>query len=532
MDSLNLRSCLLPVCLSVSFALSGPSCIAIEGPGDQQLLPTLRSEIDQGSQKPAPSETKPLINRPEIGPFVKGQAIYLCPYQDPRAPAKPLTLYAAVTFAEENYPKILQAQAEVQATQKQVTVQKIKEYNPYSLMSYQQVVATHNKLTQILFSSPVLPPNPGPGLDSVRMNPQFFSGAGFIIDWAPIDFGLHKARIQESKAEWKLAQASYAVTQLDVAVQAASTFLIAAVMQEQVKAAEANVKRFQDFSRVVHSLVDAELRPAADASLADAQLANAQNDLIRAHLQAELAVAEFANYVGLGGQKVSIDPGEIAVVSEPPDLQSMPPSFETHPFALQGRASILTQVTQKRVLDKEYYPVFRWLGGMNFRGSNLNIRGRQQSANANGFGPAVPNWNVGLIVDFPFMDILRIQAEKKVVQERIDGERHAYNLILQNLRTQDVQARARVNAAVELAANMPVQVAAALKASRQAQARYEAGLGTVAQVAEANQVLADSRVKEVVAKVGVWQALLAVAAVHGELKPFLDEAIRLEQRNP
>lgn len=462
---------------------------------------------------------------------MQGQAIYLRPYDESQAPAQPFTLLAAVNYAARNYPRILQARAQVQAAKQDVSLQKVKEYNPYSLMSYQQVAASRNKLTQLIFSSPVLPPNPGPGLGSVSMEPHFFSGSGFIVDWAPIDFGLHKARIQESKASWQLAQANYAVTQLDVAVQSASTFLTAVVMHEQVKAAVANVERFQDFSRIVHSMVNADLRPGADASLADAQLANARNDLIRARLQEDLAAAEFAYALGLGGQKVTIDASDITTMSEPANRQAKTPAFETHPLALQGKAEILTQASHKRVLDKQYYPVFRWLGGMNFRGSSLNVRAREQSATAGGFAPGVPNWNVGLIVDFPFLDIIRIQAEKKVVLERIAAERHGYNLILQNLKTQDVQARARVEAAAQLAANMPVQVQAALTASRQAQARYEAGLGTVAQVAEANQVLADSRVKEAVAKIGVWQALLAVAAVHGNLEPFIAEAARLESRN-
>lgn len=529
MDSAKLRIFLAFLYFVISFTLSSPTALSAVDPDSKQLLPPLNTQKRQEFQRPI--ESKPLISRPAVQPFAKGQAVYLHPYQESQAPSKPFTLYGAAVFAEHNYPKILQAQADVRAAQHQVTVQKVKEYNPSALMEYQQVVATHNKLTQILFQGPVFPQSPGPGVDSVSMNPRFFSSTGFIVDWAPIDFGLHKARIQESKAYWKLAQANYAVTQLDVAIQACSTFLLAIVTQEQVKATEANVQRFQDFSRVVHSLVDAELKPAADASLADAQLANAQNDLIRTRLQFELALADFAFSLGLGGQKVSLDPTGIATIAEPPDLQTMPPSFELHPFALQGRSTILTQVTRKRVLDKEYYPVFRWLGGMNFRGSSLNLEARDQSATASGFAPGVPNWNVGLIIDFRFMDILRIKAERKVVEDRICAERHAYNLILQNLKTQDVKARARVRAAVELAANMPVQVAAALKASLQAQARYQAGLGTVAQVAEANQVLADSRVKEAVAKIGVWQALLSVAAVHGELKPFLDEAIRAEERN-
>ncbi|MBX9570856.1 MAG: TolC family protein, partial [Candidatus Obscuribacterales bacterium] len=133
---------------------------------------------------------------------------------------KAVTLVGAVRLSEKNYPQIAQQQAEVRAAKRNVSLQKIKEYNPNTLMSYQDVVASHNRLTQTLFSSPTLPSTPGPGPESVTMHPKAFSAAGFIIDWAPIDFGLHKARIDQSKAEYQFSQASYGLTLLDVTVAA------------------------------------------------------------------------------------------------------------------------------------------------------------------------------------------------------------------------------------------------------------------------------------------------------------------------
>jgi len=76
---------------------------------------------------------------------------------------------------------------------------------------------------------------------------------------------------------------------------------------------------------------------------------------------------------------------------------------------------------------------------------------------------------------------------------------------------------------LHLAQNMPIQTQAARVAVNQSEARYKTGLGSIAQVAEANQTLANSRVQEAMAKVGVWRALLAVASVHGDIKPFLSE---------
>ncbi|MCW5823745.1 MAG: TolC family protein [Cyanobacteria bacterium TGS_CYA1] len=447
------------------------------------------------------------------------------------APDSPVTLSGAVSLARRNFPKLLQQEAEVRATKSNISLQKVKEYNPNALMSYQVVAATHNRLTQTLFSSAVLPTTPGPGYDTLHEAPRAFSASGFIIDWAPLDFGLHKARIGFAKSEYNLSSANLGLTQLDVSVEAASRFLDTLVMKEQVAVAEANVKRFQDFSTVVHAQVDSGLKAGADASLADSQLANSRNDLIRARLNLDLSKASLAYIVGLGGRLLDIEPGGIIYVTEPSNSQKNTPVYESHPLALSKKAEIDLRMASRKILEKQYYPTFRWLAGGNLRGTTFNTnRGDVSAPDVSGIIPVVPNWNVGLMVDFPFMDILRIQAEKMVVDQRIMAAQQGYSLAIQQLRTEDVQARSKVQAAVELAANMPVQVSAALLAAQQAQARYEAGLATVAQVAEANQILADSRVKEAVANVGVWKALLSAAAVHGDLKPFLASADLATQR--
>jgi outer membrane protein TolC len=280
---------------------------------------------------------------------------------------------------------------------------------------------------------------------------------------------------------------------------------------------------------VVHAQVNSSLKPGADASLADAQLANASNDVIRANLAYELAMANLANTLGLGGKMVQIDPVGMATTNEPADLQREVPMFDNVPILQTAQAALVTARAQKRVLDKEYFPVFHFLGGVNMRGAGLSNTGRSTGQDVNGLFPLVPNYQVAMIINWNFLDIFRLRAEKKVQMERIEQQNQDFNLVLQNLKTQDVQSRARVKAALALAENMPIQVKSAYMAASQAEARYRTGLGSVAQVAEANQVLAQSRAQEAIARVGVWRALLAVAAVHGDIKPFLAEADRVQR---
>jgi outer membrane protein len=493
-------------------------------------VPTVQSSSRPVS--PQSSSTSPVLLKPIIGAPTSNAG-------DPGSVFRPhiekqdagtLTLVGAIDYAGQNYPTIKKGIAVVNAAKEGVSLQKLNEYLPDSLFQYQLLMSSHNKLTEMFYGSPVFPADAGPGINSVSMQPYMYSGAGFSIDWAPIDFGLHKARIQYAKTQYKQSQAGYEVTKLDVQIATASAFLDVIQTMEQVRAMDENVTSFTQFYDVVHAQVAASLKPGADQSLAVAQLANAQNQLLRARLSEDLAVASLANAIGLGGQMVSIEPKGIAANSEPREVQKATPVFENVPIVLSTQAVLSTAMAQRRVLNKEYAPVFHFLGGFNLRGSgqDLDATGRQ-SQGGSGVFPTVPNYQVAMIVNWNFLDWFRIRQEKKIQDQRIAAQQQELNLILQNVKTEDLKARAQIRTAVALAANMPVQVEAAEVAVRQAQARYKTGLGSVAQVAEANTLLAQSRMQEAIARLGVWRAMLQVSSVHGDLKPFMAEADRIQK---
>jgi outer membrane protein TolC len=92
---------------------------------------------------------------------------------------------------------------------------------------------------------------------------------------------------------------------------------------------------------------------------------------------------------------------------------------------------------------------------------------------------------------------------------------------MQALTTQDAKARALLKAAAEIANNTPVERAAATQGESQARARYQNGLASVTEVAEAQRLLAQAEADDAVARLGVWRALLAAAQARGDLTPFL-----------
>jgi outer membrane protein TolC len=60
-----------------------------------------------------------------------------------------------------------------------------------------------------------------------------------------------------------------------------------------------------------------------------------------------------------------------------------------------------------------------------------------------------------------------------------------------------------------------------MTATQQATARYQAGLGTIVEVADAQRLLTQSEIDDALARLGVWRAMLSTAAAAGDIQPFL-----------
>jgi outer membrane protein TolC len=83
-----------------------------------------------------------------------------------------------------------------------------------------------------------------------------------------------------------------------------------------------------------------------------------------------------------------------------------------------------------------------------------------------------------------------------------------------------------MKAAIDIAQNTPAERDAARAGESQARARYQNGLTSVMEVAEAQRLLAQAEADDAVARLGVWRALLASAQVRGDLAPFLEHTRR------
>jgi outer membrane protein len=307
------------------------------------------------------------------------------------------------------------------------------------------------------------------------------------------------------------------LTRLDVETAVGTAFLNIVGAQRAVAALQADLDRRDLLSRAVHTLVDNQLRPGAEASRTDAERAAAQTRLIQAQQAVMLAQITLARVLGTSAAAV-IDATTL-VDRLPPDTPT--PATTTHPLTQLRQAAVEVARAQEDVLSRTDLPRVYFQSSVFARGSGASPNG-QFDGGISGLGLDRANWAAGLQVVFPnAFDFANLRARKAAAAAFARAEAARYDEAMLTVTSQQQAALAMVQAARAVAANTPVQLAAAKQSEAQATARYQAGLATIMEVADAQSLLAQADVQDQLARIDVWRALLAQAAAGGTLAPFL-----------
>jgi outer membrane protein TolC len=155
------------------------------------------------------------------------------------------------------------------------------------------------------------------------------------------------------------------------------------------------------------------------------------------------------------------------------------------------------------------------------RGSGANANGSFDGG-LDGLGLQRANWAAGVEILFPnVFDFSSLRARKAAAAATARANTALYDEALLTVTNQQETASAILQGARAIAANTPIQLAAAQQSERQARARYDAGLAPIVEVADAQSLLAQADVQDQLARLDVWRALLAAAVARGDLNPFL-----------
>lgn len=423
-------------------------------------------------------------------------------------------------FALANYPAVRASMERGLASKEGVSLSRTT-YLPRADVLWQSNRATRNNIFGLLFPQTVVPPISGPVLPGTSDRGVWGSAAGILISWEPFDFGYRGANVDVAKAAQGRANAELSLTKLDVAGAVGDAFLRLAAAQQQVKAAQADVDRRQVLATSVHALVKEELRPGADSSRADAELAAAKIQLIRAQEVERESESTLTELLGISGSKVAINTDSLLTTLPTPSPSKA--ALADHPAALIATSNLFETKAREKVLSKSYYPRFNLQGSFSGRGSGASPDGTFGTG-TDGLDLMRHNWAVGLTATFSLLDFPSLHFKKQIEKSNERAQQADYDKVVQSLTAQQERAKAAYDSAVLISQNTPIELEAARSGETQATARYRAALAPIVEVAEAQRLLLQAEIDDDLARLGVWRALLGEALAEGDLQPFLELA--------
>jgi len=437
--------------------------------------------------------------------------------QNQQAAQKSFTLEQAVDYALQNYPAVRASLERVSAARAGVTVARTG-YLPQLNGVYQDSRATQNQVPGIWLPTSITPTVEGPIGPS---SGQSFWGsqAAALFSWEPLDFGLRSARVGQAQSVEAKSQADLALTQLQVAAAVGNYFLLAVANQQAVMAARANLQRWQEFHKSIRVLVDNQLRAGADGSRADAELARAKIQLYQSQQAERVTLDTLAALMGTAGTEIKLDVGRLLDLSPAGSLPDA--SASEHPLARDQMADVRQIQTEERVLQRTDYPRLYLQGEVFGRGSEVPNNGTILG-NWNGLAPARENWVTGITVMFPdVFGFKALSAQKQISKANERSQKARYDQTIQDLSGQIQAARDQLKAAQLVAQETPTELAAARQSETQSRARYQSGLATLVEVADAENLLAQAEMEDSIARLNVWGGFFAVANAQGNLQDFL-----------
>jgi outer membrane protein len=430
-----------------------------------------------------------------------------------------LTLAQAIERSLGNYPSIRVSQEQMNAAAAGIRLARTA-YLPKIDTLAQVNRATRNNVFGLLLPQSVIPSMSGPVIGSNNFGTVWGSAVGALVTWEPFDFGLRQANVAVASAARAESEAAVKRTQFDVAVATADAYLTLVAAQETVKAAQAGVDRADVIARTITAQVNAQLRPGADQSRAEAELAAARTQSIQAQQAVDVARATLGQFTGIEPPRITVATG--GLVQLPPEQSPAALNTAVNPIAIEQNGVVEQSRAQLRVLERSYFPRFYLQGSAYARGTGAETDGARLGG-VNGLGPTVQDYALGFTVDFSALDLPSLRAREAAQSANIRSQTARAEQIAVDLRAQWNRAVAGLDGARRIAVNTPVEVSAARSATQQATARYQAGLGNIDDVAEAQRLLTNAEIDDVLARLSVWRGLLGIATAAGDIQPFVAE---------
>lgn len=381
----------------------------------------------------------------------------ICPaFKAPQAPAvpaiptdKPITLEEAINYALVRHPRIKAAEANVTISKYQVLQAESTFWPIINFQASKEYFSPDNFLNK----SPL-------------------SVLSFVGNWTVFDSGRTWYSMKTSKALEKAVQQDLSTTEQGVAYDVMDAYFNLLKAQSLVKVAQETLDDANDHLKQAQAFFDVGVKPKYDVTQADVQVNNAKVQLI----QAEDAVT--AARINLN-TRLAIDPMSPTNVVDVPELEKLGNSLNGYLqealanrpelVGLQDRLKASQMSLRAQVAD--YLPTFSVQGGYSWN----------KDADA-GF---IDSKYVILMVNVPLFNGFLTTSRVGQARASVNAAKYIIEDTKQNILNQVSQAYLALQDAKASYAGLQATVKSAKENLDIAQGRYEAGVGAILDVTDA-----------------------------------------------
>jgi outer membrane protein len=408
--------------------------------------------------------------------------------ESPADAPRTISLPDALTYARAHQPVIRAALARVAADRAQAKVPRAQWMPAFGGTAQAFAMTANNTTGTYLNTNAIDIPRIG-GTTSVRAGTASLSPyASTIVAVGAtqeiFDFGRIAAQSAAADALIEVSSHDADAQRLDVELNVEEAYFAVHAAKEVLAAAEGAYERSRVHRDFARSGVQSGLHSPIELTRAEADLQ--RFDIGRIRARGGLSIAQAVLAASIGAPEPALD-----ITGPPPSANEMPAlasamsqATRRDPRLLEAFARLKAQEERTRAIGAALRPELFATGTLSGRAGGAAPSGSGDRADFAGALPTVPNWDVGLVLSWPFYDAT-VTARQDASRAAEDVHREEMEVARQGLVASIGRAYLSVNVAREALPGLRRSVEAAVANYAQADARFKAGLGTSVELADA-----------------------------------------------
>jgi outer membrane protein TolC len=426
-------------------------------------------------------------------------------------------LKSLLIIAETNYPAIAARQAEADAAQAKVSLEKNTAL-PSLDAAYQANYATYNNITGMSYPGQLLPIS-GPPTSENYNTAVPGSAATLLLKWAPVTFGQRAAAVEYNQKQYEKQLAGLEDEKLRLKFRVAFAWLEITSTGELIKALQKNIERSEFSLKQSKILVLSGLRPAVDTLRLRGELSKAKTELLQFENLLQNQKQELWELLA-SPEIQNIEP-EGFFAGNLPVLPGDSSGIERNPALKMAQSELDANQAKLNQISRSWTPRLEFWGTTYARGSGIGFDGTVNKSD--GWNLSHYNYGVGFQLAFPILELTNLKLKTTQQRAVLQASESWLTQTRLALNKQEMVAINDLTTSLQIAAEVPNEYAAGEAAFNALQTRYASGLTDYTELIQSQYELfrAEATLKN--AYVSAWKSLLKLAVIRGDIHLFVNQ---------